>query len=455
MNLLPRITLRWRSALTAWLTVLVISGIVSSLAAQVSDNRRTPLVEAVARVRPAVVNLRGQKTLGGGDVDQTGAQTQAVRQVNGMGTGVIIDPRGYILTNFHVVEDVRRIEVTLADGSTTSGTLMSHDDVTDLALVRIRVPRPLPVIPLGTSTDIMLAETVAALGNAYGYEDTVTRGIVSELGRTVQVSDEQIYRNLLQTDAPINPGNSGGPLVNLDGEMIGLNVAVRVGAQGIAFAIPVNDAIEVAAEFLREITDRQVRHGMVVATRYVDHEPRVTIEEIGGFSAAESADLQPGDVIASVDGSPCLRAVDFHRCLLEKEPGDEILVSVLRDGIPEEARVSLAEASPADGISVWRQLGIGITPVSGSQLRKIHANYNSGLRVDRVRPGSPAAREGIRPGDILVAMHGWRTESVENLLYVLALKDVAAGNEVVFYVIRNSEPFFGNIRAASNVNIRR
>ena len=106
----------------------------------------------------------------------------------------------------------------------------------------------------------MLAETVAALGNAYGYEDTVTRGIVSEIGRTVQVSEEQIYHNLLQTDASINPGNSGGPLINLDGQMIGINVAVRVGAQGIAFAIPVNDAMDVAAGFLSELTERKVHH---------------------------------------------------------------------------------------------------------------------------------------------------------------------------------------------------
>ncbi len=429
-------------------------GISPIAVAQVASNRHTPLVQAVAQVRPSVVNLRGKKTLAA-EPTQSGARTQAVRQVNGMGTGVIIDPSGYILTNFHVVEDVRRIEVTLADGTTTSGTLISHDTTTDLALVKIDVSRPLPTIPMGSSTDVLLAETVAALGNAYGYEDTVTRGIISEIGRTVQVSDDQIYHNLLQTDAPINPGNSGGPLINLDGEMIGINVAVRVGAQGIAFAIPVNDAVDVAAEFLRELTEQRTRHGVVANTIYENHRPRVVIEEVVAFSAGELAGLHVGDIIRAVDAIPCQRAVDFQRGFLDKQPGDEVTLSIERDGQPRQVALQLGEPYGPNGVSVWRQLGVRVKPVSENQLREIHSNYSSGLLVEKVRQGSPAAREGIREGDILVAMHGWRTESVENLLYVLGLQDVSAGNEVVFYIIRDSEPFFGNIRVAGSLVERR
>ncbi|MGI9517828.1 MAG: S1C family serine protease, partial [Pirellulaceae bacterium] len=203
---LPYIRNSVRALLLAMLLAGLALGPISDSTAQVkTSNRVTPLVRAVANARPAVVNLRGKKTL---QTAQTtaGTPTQTVRQVNGMGTGVIIDPRGYILTNFHVVEDVKRIQVTLPDSTTTTGALIAHDPKTDLALIKIRTSEPLPVIPLGTSTDVMLAETVAALGNAYGYEDTVTRGIISEIGRTVQVSDNQVYHNLLQTDAPINPG---------------------------------------------------------------------------------------------------------------------------------------------------------------------------------------------------------------------------------------------------------
>jgi serine protease Do len=442
-----RSLIRAGSLLAIVVASLIGSGIPATASGQTSSNRRTPLVDAVAKVRPAVVNLRGRKTLAA-EPAPTGTHTQAVRQVNGMGTGVIIDASGYILTNFHVVEDVRRIEVTLADGTTTSGTLIAHDDTTDLALIKIRSSQPLPVIPMGTSSDVMLAETVAALGNAYGYEDTVTRGIVSEIGRTVQVSDDQIYENLLQTDAPINPGNSGGPLINLDGEMIGINVAVRVGAQGIAFAIPVNDAIEVAADFLRDVNDQRISHGIATRTVYDNHLPRVIVES-STADPSRASDLQEGDWITAIDGVDCHRALDFERALLNKKPGESALLCVTRGGAHLDVTLPINGAGPADGNALWRHLGVRVTPVSGNALKSNSSSYTSGLRIDEVRPGSPAAREGIRAGDVLVAMHGWRTESVENLMYVLALQDVASGSEVVFYIIRNRDPFFGNIRISS------
>lgn len=418
---------------------------------QKPTNRHTPLVDAVAQVRPSVVNLRGRKTLVLDPAEMASAE-QPARQVNGMGTGIIIDPAGYILTNFHVVEDVRRIEVTLEDGTTTTGSLIAHDGETDLALIKIQVNRPLPVIPLGTSSDVMLAETVAALGNAYGYEDTVTRGIVSEIGRTVQVSDTQVYNNLLQTDAPINPGNSGGPLINLDGEMIGINVAVRVGAQGIAFAIPVNDAMEVAAGFFREINTRQVSHGLTVSTVYNGHVPEARIDAVDASMLDSSANIQAGDIIVSIDGMESPRAIDFERALINSKPGDRKELVISRNGTRLPVSLTLKEAGENEGHAIWRRMGIQVSQVPVQHVKSASATYEKGLRVDRVRPGSSAAREGIREGDILVAMHGWRTESVDNLVYILSLQDVAGGKDVVFYILRNEEPFFGNIRAAAQTS---
>ena len=142
---------------------------------------------------------------------------------------MLIDSRGYIVTNHHVVDGVREILVTMADGQRHVAKLVARDMETDLAIIKIDAPAPLPVIPIGTSSDLMAGETVIAVGNAYGYEHTVTRGIVSALHRAVQVSDAQFYDDLIQTDASINPGNSGGPLLNIDGDMIGINVAVRAG----------------------------------------------------------------------------------------------------------------------------------------------------------------------------------------------------------------------------------
>lgn len=207
-----------------------------------------------------MVNIRGEKT-----VSSLGEQASGVtpgRKVNGMGTGVVIDARGYILTNFHVVDGVREINVTLADGQAHVARLAARDSETDLAVIKIDTDRPLPVIHLGTSSDLMPGESVIAVGNAYGYEHTVTRGIVSALHRAVQVSDAQFYDDLIQTDASINPGNSGGPLLNIDGDMIGVNVAVRAGAQGIGFAIPIDTAIAVAGRLLAESTQTGVWHGI-------------------------------------------------------------------------------------------------------------------------------------------------------------------------------------------------
>ena len=176
-----------------------------------SELRETPIVKAVQRVRASVVNIRGEKTIAA-PVMPTGqiAGADASRRVNGMGTGVVIDDRGYIITNHHVVEGVREILITMADGQRHIAKLVARDMETDLAILKIDAKGSLPVIPIGTSSDLMPGETVIAVGNAYGYEHTVTRGIVSALHRAVQVSDAQFYDDLIQTDASINPATRAG-----------------------------------------------------------------------------------------------------------------------------------------------------------------------------------------------------------------------------------------------------
>src|SRR5207245_10001 len=157
-----------------------------------------------------------------------------------------IDSRGYIVTNHHVVEDVNVIRVRLSDGNTYTAMVQSRDHEADLALLKIDAGRPLPTMPLGTARDIMVGETVIAIGNAYGYEHTVTVGVVSAVGRDVALNKDVSYKALIQTDASINPGNSGGPLLNINGELVGVNVAIRAGAQGIGLATRV-DALSKAA----------------------------------------------------------------------------------------------------------------------------------------------------------------------------------------------------------------
>ena len=248
-----------------------------------------------------------------------------------MGTGVLIDSRGYIITNYHVVDGVREIFVTLADGQRYVAKLVARDMETDLAIIKITAPNPLPVAPIGTSSDLMAGETVIAVGNAYGYEHTVTRGIVSALHRAVQVSDAQFYDDLIQTDASINPGNSGGPLLNIDGDVIGINVAVRAGAQGIGFAIPVDKVVSVAAGLLATCNANKTWIGMESSTKTSPRQG-MAIGSVEPKSPADEAGLHAGDVLTAIDDLDIERPLDFQRAMLDRKPGDTLRLTVKRSG---------------------------------------------------------------------------------------------------------------------------
>lgn len=425
--------------------ILVFSPIVSGTVRGDESNRRTALVNAVEQCKLSVVNLRGRKTVR----ESNDSSKQEVKHVNGMGTGVVIDSRGYILTNYHVVQDVREIKVTTGTNETTTARLIAHDRDTDLAILKIETREPLPVINIGTSTDLMLAETVAAVGNAYGYEHTVTVGIVSQLGRTVQVNENQVYRNLIQTDASINPGNSGGPLLNLDGEMIGINVAVRVGAQGIAFAIPVNDALEVASRLVDELVSEDLSHGLKLQTVYVDDKPQTLVTRVDPSSPAAQSGIRKGDRILSLNGNSVLRAIDFQKTLLGRQNGPEMAITIANGS--SERQVSLAMEKSQKRVSniAWNSIGVRLTPTEPGEMEGRHPNYQNGLKVTKVREGSPAEEAQIMEGDVLVAMHGWKTESLENLAYVLQQPDLKSAKDVLFYILRDREPFYGQMRVAS------
>ncbi len=406
-----------------------------------TELRRSAIVVAVERARPAIVNIHGEKT-----VASDGKSTQGgdvARRVNGMGTGVILDERGYIATNFHVVDGVKKITVTTADRETYVADLLSHDAKTDLAIIKIDVHEKLPVIAIGASHDLMPGETVVAVGNAYGYEHTVTRGIVSALHRTVQVSDAQSYEDLIQTDASINPGNSGGPLLNINGQMIGINVAVRAGAQGIGFAIPADKALATVADLLSVRRLKRTWHGVVAKATEGPSEGLV-VESVDPDSPAAEIGIKPGDVIKSVGEQSVVRALDLERALLERREGEEVALEIDRDDESMEMNLVLAAApkaqeTPADPI--WELLGLELQTIPSKQFQKqFRTRYRGGLTVADVRADSPAAKQGIRPGDVLVGMHIWETISLENVQYVLNRSDFANLEPLKFYILRENEP---------------
>ena len=406
-----------------------------------AGNRRTAIVQAVESQRDAVVNIHGQKVVGGAE-DGSGGE---LRRVNGMGTGVVVDPRGYVVTNYHVVEGVRRIEVTLSTGRTTAATLISHDPRTDLAVIKVDTDTPLPVIRIGTSSDLMIGETVLAVGNAYGYEHTVTRGIVSALHRDVEVSRTQRYDDLIQTDASINPGNSGGPLLNIDGEAIAINVAVRAGAQGIGFAIPIDRVLDVVSQLISVERIDQTWHGLVVRG---DGDRGVVVEAVHGQSPAESVGVRAGDLITRIGDVSVSRQLDVERALIGHKPGDSVAVTVVRAGATERVDLSLAEVR-RDRESIddrcWREIGVRLQVTPAGKVQKLQSRYRGGLMVTEVREGGPAFEQGIRDGDILVGLHVWETIAIDNISYILDKADAEHLNPIKFYVLRGRETLFGHI----------
>ena len=412
-----------------------------------SELRKTPIVRAIHSATPSIVNIRGEKTVT--ETSQYG-DADPGRRVNGMGTGVVIDPRGYIVTNHHVVKGVRQILVTSVDGDEYTAQLIARDPVTDLAIIKITPRTRLPVIHIGRSSDLMLGETVIAVGNAYGYENTVTKGIISQLHRAVQVSDAQFYEDLIQTDASINPGNSGGPLLNIDGEMVGLNVAVRAGAQGIGFAIPVDKVIRVVSNLVEEQADCQRQYGIELEEGNSSDLSGPIVKTVSASSLAKQAGLEAGDRITCVNDADVHSSLDFHRSLLGRTSGETLRLDVERDGesIEIELAVSGASSKGASDWSdlAWETIGVELKPVPGDVFRrKYRTRYRGGLTVQRVRSGSPASEQGILPGDILVGMHIWETLTMKNVAYIMNRPDFAEFTPIKFYILRDNDVLYGHL----------
>jgi serine protease Do len=411
-----------------------------------SELRLSPIVKAVQSARDSVVNIRGEKTVAPSGDQATG--TDAGRKVNGMGTGVVIDSRGYIITNYHVVDGVRDIQITLGNGERFTAKLVARDPETDLAIIKIDAKRDIPAITVGTSSDLMTGETVIAVGNAYGYEHTVTRGIVSALHRSVQVNDAQYYDDLIQTDASINPGNSGGPLLNIDGEMIGINVAVRAGAQGIGFAIPIDKTLSAAASMLANCNANKTWHGIVAeADNATGNSQSVVVASVEKNSPADEAGVKQGDVIAGMAGMEIKNPLDLQRAFLDRKSGEKVDVSLSRSGQSIAKSLVLAErteTSKTVSRPVWDMLGMELKPIPADEFRSARqTRYRGGLKITAVRPNSQAANQGIQPGDVLVGVHIWETISLENVTYILNRPDLVTLSPVKFFILRGDETLYG------------
>jgi serine protease Do len=409
--------------------------------------RRTKVVEAVDRVKSAVVNIHSERTVTAAAVDSYNVSPSQNR-VNGMGTGIIIDPRGYIVTNQHVIEDVSLLRIRLADGTTHNASVFARSPETDLAIIKINHGLPLPTIPIGTALDLMVGETVLAIGNAYGYEHTVSLGIVSAFKRDVSLNKDMQYKSLIQTDASINPGNSGGPLININGDLVGVNVAIRAGAQGIGFAIPADNMVRTISDLFRARRRNSVHDGMVVRdqvdTTYDVPVRWVTVDRVELESPAAKAGLQIGDRLEQIGDVRIRTSIDVERAFLEAKAGDALALVIRRDDKEQQTQLVLAgpdrtpRAMPNLDV-VWRKLGVQLAPVTGEIVAKLNRQLNGGLEVTAVLDESVASKAGIRKGDILVGLHQWETLSVDNVQYVLTHPELATFSPLSFYILRQGQ----------------
>jgi serine protease Do len=398
-----------------------------------AGRRRDEVVDVYDKVKAAVVNIHSKRTVTAADdpFRSPGLQPQ---QVNGMGTGIVIDTRGYVLTNYHVVDDVSSLQVRLHDGAGYTARVVGTDKEADLALLKIDAARPLPLIPFGTSSDLMVGEPVIAIGNAYGYEHTVTNGRVSFKGRDVSLNKDMGYKGLIQTSAPINPGNSGGPLMNVLGELVGVNVAIRAGAQNIGFALPVDFVIGRAAEMIGPRRRAGLRHGLVLRDSAVRDFPEgpakrtVSVERVEPNTPAAAAGFKPGDVVEQADDIVVVTSIDVERALLDKPAGGKAVVKVRRGGSVTELELGLIPAGKPAGPAdlAWRKLGIRFQPVGADAVAKANSQLHGGLLILEVSVGSPAAVAGMQRGDVLVGLHQWETITAENVAFVLNHKDFAS-----------------------------
>ncbi|MDD2202297.1 MAG: trypsin-like peptidase domain-containing protein [Firmicutes bacterium] len=262
-----------------------------------------------------------------------------IQEREGLGSGVIIDASGYILTNYHVIQDVTEIVVVLADGRQFPGSVVGGDVYTDLAVVKVE-GQDLPVAELGNSDQIMIGEPAVAIGNPYGFDHTVTAGVVSALNRSIETDQRSglVLENLIQTDAPINPGNSGGALVTTDGKVVGINTAIIQEAQGIGFAIPINAARDVANEIIQYGKVRRPYLGVAeivvvnrsIAVRYgLAVDQGIYISSVVRNSPADRAGLGRGDIIIAIDDAEVTTADDVRRCVLKSAIGDKMKFTVV------------------------------------------------------------------------------------------------------------------------------
>jgi serine protease Do len=384
----------------------------------VSASRRTPIVVVAHDVGPAVVNIQTESTIRRREVDPFfdpfgvfGGRDRTYTSQS-LGSGFVWSSDGIIVTNNHVVEGASRVTVNFSDGTQLAAKLIGVDPDSDLAVLRVEA-KNLVAAPVGTSSDLLIGETVIAVGNPFGLSGTVTTGVVSALGRSVPSKEAgRTFTDFIQTDASINPGNSGGPLLNIEGKVVGINTAIYANAQGIGFAIPVDRARKVIQDLLRYGQVHSGWIGAVTATLTPEESRRVgakasrgaIVSRVFGGSPAQAAGLRSGDVITAVAGRPVDSRESFSTYTATVTPGQPLELTVVREGAPRTISVRPADPPKDLGLRIlWEVAGLRV----GEQSRNVV--------IDEVAAGSRAQSIGLAPGDVIVGVNGNEVSTIDQL----------------------------------------
>jgi len=439
---------------------------------EITESRQNAIVRAAQKVGPAVVSISVVQTRtvreepffspsGDEFFDEFWGRFFPPREykekINSLGSGVIINPEGYILTNEHVVRGAEELKVTLPSGKEYKGKLVGQDVTSDLAVIGID-DRNLPYAALGNSDDLIIGEWAIALGNPFGYllddpNPTVTVGVVSAVNRDLKrgQAEERIYSKMIQTDAAINPGNSGGPLVNALGEVIGINTFIFTtsrGSEGIGFAIPINRAKKIIADLMKfgKVTKVwtgikvQDLNSLLAQSLDLDQERGVVITEVFEKSPGEKADLKRGDVILKINHQDVKNAVDWEDLTSFIKAGENLGISFVRKGEKKETTLVPEELSPKMAAEYESDLGISVSSITPQIAYQLKTKDRKGVIVTSVKPESKADKLGLKEGDIIRQINNTPVENLKD--YQRLTKDLKKNEKIVLFVEREGEIYF-------------
>ncbi len=408
-------------------------------------DRRTPVVEAVEKVVPSVVNIGTEEMVRRVYSDPRARfradfydllvsdmlqlpPTPGYGIRHSLGSGVIVNRNGYILTNYHVTERASLIRVMLSDEEIYEGTFIAGDEVNDLALIKINAGRPLPAATFAEDDDLLLGETVISIGNPFGLAQTVTVGVLSSKNREARHEGQVLYRDILQTDAAVNPGSSGGPLVNVNGDVIGINVAVHQEGQNIGFAVPIKRARALLNRWLTPKMARKLWFGFDMQQSLES----IEVVDIDTNSVAYAQGIRDGDRVAAFEGQPVTDLMHINQALLEQDPAVPVRLRFdLGDGMSRDLSLYLEKVPEPSGTDLAHErLGIVFSERGGENDPN---QFRACIAIEEVDEESPAARAALEPGMLITSINNLEVKTAQDV--GMALAKVQSGDPVNLQVV--------------------